>query len=41
MSDKKSFKKDLKVIKNLYGEDFSKFAKENLSVFLEMFLAPY
>ena len=35
MSDKKSFKKDLKVIKNLYGEDFSKFAKENLSVFLE------
>lgn len=35
MSDKKSFKKDLKIIKNLYGEDMSKFAKENLSIFLE------
>ena len=35
MDNKKGFKKDLKIIKNLYGEDLSKFVKENLSVFLE------
>ena len=35
MSEKTSFSKDLRRIKRLYGEDMSKFCKENLSIFLE------